>query len=120
MRRVTASLMLVMFSFPLLATTLFADAFSGLPACCRRGGTHHCEMTAMESSGQGPDMLPGRCSSSPESTAARLNPQAPFSAQLPSSAEPVSFAPAVPGGQHTPHAQFQGRARKRGPPIRFE
>jgi hypothetical protein len=42
-RRVLASLLLVLFSFSLIAPALFAsDTDSKLPACCRRNGKHHC------------------------------------------------------------------------------
>jgi hypothetical protein len=44
MRRALASLLLAVFSFPLIAPAVFADAESNLPECCRRGGKHHCAM----------------------------------------------------------------------------
>jgi hypothetical protein len=44
-RRVLASLLLVLFSFSLIAPALSAsDADSKLPACCRRNGKHHCTL----------------------------------------------------------------------------
>jgi hypothetical protein len=45
MRRTLASLLLTLFSLPLLAPALASipDA-SQLPACCRRNGKHHCAM----------------------------------------------------------------------------
>jgi hypothetical protein len=47
MRRALALLLLVGFSFPLIAP-LFASAPSeaSLPACCRRNGKHHCALYA--------------------------------------------------------------------------
>jgi hypothetical protein len=47
MRRALALLLLVGFSFPLIAP-LFASGPSeaSLPACCRRNGKHHCAMGA--------------------------------------------------------------------------
>lgn len=47
MRRFPAILLLALFSFSLLSPALSSDADAGLPACCRRGGKHHCAM-AME------------------------------------------------------------------------
>jgi hypothetical protein len=48
MRRVLALLMLAVFSFPLIAPVVLADAESKLPECCRRNGNHHCAMTMDE------------------------------------------------------------------------
>ncbi len=45
MRRALATFLLAVFSFPLIAPALSADAQSNLPECCRRGGKHHCAMT---------------------------------------------------------------------------
>jgi hypothetical protein len=45
MRRALASLLLAVFSFPLIAPAVFASAESNLPECCRRNGKHHCAMT---------------------------------------------------------------------------
>jgi hypothetical protein len=50
MRRVASALLLLVFSLPLMAPAIlsaFASApdDSGLPACCRRDGKHHCAMS---------------------------------------------------------------------------
>jgi hypothetical protein len=45
MRRVPAILLVFVFSFSLIASALFVDAASNLPACCRRDGKHHCGVT---------------------------------------------------------------------------
>jgi hypothetical protein len=47
MRRTLASFLLLVFSFPLIAPVVLAGAEWNLPACCRRGGKHHCDMTSM-------------------------------------------------------------------------
>jgi len=44
MRRVPAILLVFLFSFSLIGPALFVDDESNLPACCRRGGKHHCAM----------------------------------------------------------------------------
>ena len=49
MRRILASLLLGVFSFPLIGPALFADAESNLPACCRRDGKHRCAMMDADS-----------------------------------------------------------------------
>jgi len=47
MRRVSAALLMDLFSLSLIGPVLFAsDADSQLPACCRRGGAHNCVMQA--------------------------------------------------------------------------
>lgn len=46
MRRVPAILLVLVFSFSLIAPALLADGGSDLPACCRRDGKHHCGMPA--------------------------------------------------------------------------
>jgi len=48
MRRALASFLLAVFGFPPIAPALVADADSNLPACCRRGGKHHCAMMTDE------------------------------------------------------------------------
>jgi hypothetical protein len=47
MRRALAALLLTLFSLPLIAPALASiPDDSQLPACCRRGGKHHCTMIA--------------------------------------------------------------------------
>jgi hypothetical protein len=41
-RRSWAILLLAVFSFSLIAPAVFAGADTKLPACCARGGKHHC------------------------------------------------------------------------------
>ncbi|MGA2118622.1 MAG: hypothetical protein ABSH56_28180 [Bryobacteraceae bacterium] len=52
MRRTLASILVALFSFPLIAP-LLADTDSTLPACCRRNGKHHCSMMSMGSPSPG-------------------------------------------------------------------
>jgi hypothetical protein len=65
LRRISAILVLALFSFSLIGPALLsADSDSNLPACCRREGKHHC--AAMSGSGQtsstGPSFKSGdRC-----------------------------------------------------------
>src|SRR5579862_33070 len=54
MRRVPAVLLLAIFSFSLIGPALFAGAGADLPACCRRGGTHHCAMMDMAQDADAP------------------------------------------------------------------
>lgn len=49
MRRAWAALMVLLFSFPLIAPALASRPDeSRLPACCRRNGKHHCAMQMAE------------------------------------------------------------------------
>jgi len=52
LRRISAVLLLILFSFSLLAPALASNADSNLPACCRRAGKHHCSMAAHSGSPQ--------------------------------------------------------------------
>ncbi|HWZ31332.1 MAG TPA: hypothetical protein VNX18_08370 [Bryobacteraceae bacterium] len=47
MRRFLASLLLALFTIPLIVPALHANGDSSLPECCRRGGKHHCAMSDM-------------------------------------------------------------------------
>jgi hypothetical protein len=46
MRKLAASSILFLILGPLLTPVISAAAPSPLPACCRRGGAHHCSMMA--------------------------------------------------------------------------
>jgi hypothetical protein len=48
LRRAYAVMLLVAFSFSLIAPLLSAEPESRLPACCRRDGKHACGMTKSE------------------------------------------------------------------------
>ena len=66
MRRVPAILLVLLFSFSLIAPALFVDDPSNLPACCRRDGKHHCgmmdrDMADAPSSGVAIDALRIKC-----------------------------------------------------------
>ena len=48
MRRALAMLLVVVFSYPLIAPAVAARLdLSALPACCRPNGKHHCMMSMM-------------------------------------------------------------------------
>jgi DNA-binding transcriptional LysR family regulator len=60
MRRLLASLLLVLISLSLVSPVLASAAKSDVPACCLRNGKHHCEMGA-EISTHGKPGLRARC-----------------------------------------------------------
>jgi hypothetical protein len=54
MRRLLASLLLVLISLSLASPLLASAARSSVPACCLRGGKHHCAMGTPASSNGNP------------------------------------------------------------------
>jgi len=53
-RRVLSISMLLLFSFSLISPLIGSDAVeANLPACCRRGGKHHCALLSESLSKQG-------------------------------------------------------------------
>lgn len=47
MHRLLASLLAVLFGFPLITPFLAVSTRADLPACCRREGKHHCALAEM-------------------------------------------------------------------------
>jgi hypothetical protein len=58
MRRVPAILLLALICFSLIGQAA-SGSDSRMPACCKRAGKHHCEMTSEQHSG--PSAVVGRC-----------------------------------------------------------
>ena len=77
MRRLLSITLLVVFLFP-IAAPLFALSTSDIPACCRKGGKHHCAMSAEDRAAldtfnnAAPQLAPtpDSCPFAPRSTAA--------------------------------------------------
>lgn len=120
MRRALASLLLVLFSFPLVAPALASGTAAQLPPCCRRDGKHHCAMSP-ESADQDPALrsIGTKCPYFPRSTASSPNELSPAIAgncgslllAMLSQRVLVRLNPPVAGsGLSRSH-------RKRGPPI---
>ena len=125
-RRLLSILLFWATLFPLIAPALSTGAMgqSTLPACCRRGGAHHCAMSAafralLQKQLDGTTRIaapPEKCPYRPSSLAA-AHPQTPT---LSSSATYVAFALHEP----SPAAQaeclrrisFDRSRQKRGPP----
>ncbi len=120
MRRTLALLLMALFSFSLISPVVFAsDRDSKLPACCRRGGKHHCAMMAMQSeSPSGPSLQPGRCPLFPSAGAIPVGPavslpgffQAIFSGLLTHSA-------VLPEAEALCLSSYSRAGQKRGPPA---
>ena len=73
MQRISAVLLLALFSFPLISPAVFADADSKLPACCRRDGKHRCARMSIvdqqESSGLAVKSAQQKCPYFPKASA---------------------------------------------------
>jgi len=113
--------MLVLLGLPLLAPVFAPDAAeASIPACCRRGGRHHCamsEMAAQPSSGHAISVMAEKCPYAPA-----VAPVLHFSAFAPPS-DAAIFAQIV--SHPAVYAQTEARYRisfdrarqKRGPPV---
>ena len=122
MRRILASLLPVLLSFPLIAPLILANADSNLPTCCRRNGQHHCAMPSMgvdaPSSGSSIHSGVSRCSFYPGAASTQCE-----SKVAPLKAAPAIFASLIshPVVQTQTEARYRvsfSRSRhKRGPPA---
>ena len=120
MDRVSAILLVALLSFSLISPAVLASAAdSKLPACCRRGGEHHCAMTPSESeSSSGPSAQADRCPNYPAAKAVLAS----TTVSLPG-ISPAIFAGLVnhPASQPQPEAlwriSFSRAGQKRGPPA---
>ena len=121
MRRMSAILLMALFSFSLISPAVFAsDAESNLPACCRRGGNHHCAMitTTPSESSSGPSLQAGRCQFFP---AAKGFP-ASRTVSLPGSSQAiftglVGHPAARPQTEARCRISYSRAGQKRGPPA---
>jgi hypothetical protein len=120
MRRALATFLLAVFSFPLIAPAVFADAESNLPACCRRGGKHHCAMMMDEAPVPGVSLrsIQPRC---PLYPCAPATPAGRFVAVLKSSYAIFGAVVSHPAIHVRTEAGYRisfGRSsQKRGPPV---
>jgi hypothetical protein len=122
MRRALASLVLAAISFPLMATVLFADSESALPACCRRDGKHHCVMTgaAMDSDAGGVpaiDAVRAKCPCYPTTGASSDLSNFALPGHATAIASGLLAFPAAPSQARALYRISYSRSRqKRGPP----
>lgn len=118
MRRILASLLVVLFGFSLIAQALFAsDPDSNLPACCRRNGKHHCAMMTRSGESSGPVLLAARCPAFPSVNAIPSS----QTAGLPGSSSSTRIAlemqsPSLIGIQAHSRISYSQAGQKRGPP----
>jgi hypothetical protein len=121
MRRVLATILLVLFSSTLVEPAVFAEKVSQLPECCRRAGQHHC--------------APAASAEQPASPDSQIGEKCPYSPAL--RAMPANGKVTAPGAARTPLALLPSEAstlartearcsdcldrahQKRGPPVRI-
>lgn len=118
MQRVLATLLLALFSYPLILPAILVDSEATLPACCRREGKHHCGMANTESRQQSSGAaVREKCPSYPGVSAFPA-----FSNTLVLNAAQVFYAslaqhPAVHSQtQALQRISFSRSSQKRGPP----
>jgi hypothetical protein len=123
MRRALASLLLALFSFPLIAPMLRADAASSLPACCRRAGKHHCATaSASGDTASGPALkaIQPKCSNYPSTIAVPRGSSVAFFKNSPSISASLLSYPSVDARTEAQYRVSFSRSRqKRGPPVLF-
>ena len=118
MRRALASLLLALFSFPLILPMLRADAASSLPTCCRREGKHHCSMGSASTSQEGVSPIPPKCADYPSTIAVHGNWSPAFVKASESIAVSLLSYPSVEAHSETQYRVSFSRSRqKRGPPF---
>jgi hypothetical protein len=117
-QRVCATLLLVLFGFPLIVPVIRVESETKLPTCCRREGKHHCGMansaSQQETSGAA---IREKCPNYPSLSALPA-----FSSTMVLDAAQVVFAPIVKHPEV--HSQtealqrisFSRSSQKRGPP----
>jgi hypothetical protein len=118
LRRISAILLLALFSFSLIGFAFQPDSDSNLPACCRRNGSHHCSLAAhkrssgvgFSASGQCP-MFPTFAVATATGTAGRLTPRvAVFAPDFVS-----FFVPLLVSASR--QSRFVSAYGERGPPL---
>jgi hypothetical protein len=117
-RRISAILLLALFSFLLIGPAVFAsDPEANLPACCRRRGKHHCTVGTQTSAtevslqtGACPNFLTIRAVPASVNTGMAEPYVAEFTSLL---SHPVSR----PQTETLLHIWFSLAGQKRGPPL---
>lgn len=118
-RRTLATLLIAIFGILPISPALFAsDAYSNLPACCRRHGQHHCAMMARQSTtSSAPAIQASSCPLFPSNKAvvAHRITGAPRTSQAVFS-EIVSHPASHPQTEAMYRISYSRANQKRGPP----
>jgi hypothetical protein len=120
MRRLSASVLLLLFSLSLIGQVAFADAGSKLPACCRRLGAHHCAMGHPGATSTGGSLFQAAGRKCPAFPSAPAVPVHSHSGLLPAGHSVVLSAFSHPAGTAQAESRcrisFSRSCQKRGPP----
>lgn len=123
MRRGSATLLLLLFSFSLIGPAVFASTDSQLPECCRRSGKHHCSMrqsSEQQPSGSAFRSIPEKCPYFPAVPIVRAHGKTALAA---SSHAIYASLNSQRVGQVQPatlyRVSFSRSRQKRGPPVLF-
>jgi len=117
MRRALASLLLALFSFPLIFPILRADAAS-LPSCCHREGKHRCSMDSVSHQQEGLSPIQPKCCNYPATIAVRGDWNVVFLKNSPSiGASLLSYSSTPAQTEAKYRVSFSRSRQKRGPPA---
>ncbi|WP_433971708.1 hypothetical protein [Tunturiibacter lichenicola] len=122
-RRLLSIVLLFIFSFPLISPVLALTGGSdaNLPACCRRGGAHHCmlKMRTAESTGSEVSLsaIPPRCPAFPAAVAPIKHGDLSFHAASLIFAEIVNHPSARTQTEARARVALDRSRQKRGPPV---
>jgi hypothetical protein len=117
-RRALASLLVALFSLPLILPLLRADAASSLPSCCRREGKHRCSMDSESKYQEGLSPIQPKCSNYPATIAIRGDWNVAFFKNSPSiCASLLNYTCALAQAEAKYRVSFSRSRQKRGPPA---
>ena len=119
MRRIPASVLLLLFSYTLTTPLLFAEPESKIAACCRRDGKHHCaKMAKMAESDGGVRITPSAtCPLFQPGASAPVSGDVAIPAPIPVTIETITAEPTPAQQSEVKRRIAEARAwRKRGPP----
>jgi hypothetical protein len=120
MRRALASLLLALFSFPLIVPILRADAAPSLPSCCRREGKHHCSMGSETATQEAPALAPvqAKCANYPAASGVPFRGNLAFANNSLSICASLVTYPSVEARMEAQYrVSFSRTRQKRGPPA---
>jgi hypothetical protein len=123
MRTALSSLLIAVFSFPLIAPVLLANTTSDLPSCCRRNGKHGCAMVDIadrEGLPASPNVQASRpkCPLFPKAGFVAVSSKTTVLSVSPRVGPPHLFHLAIQKkNENPPRIAFRGSAPKRGPPA---